>query len=76
MAVRDEDRAYFQRVGAIKAASHADALARHQALSITERLDRSWNLSQLHRGATRLDDHDDDPSPFYDRARALGLYRP
>ena len=62
------------RIGACKAESHAAAQARHLALPLAERLARSWALYQAHRGSLR--ERSDDPSPFYARARALGLYRP
>lgn len=74
MRVTDEDRAYFARIGAIKGASHASATQSHLSLSLDERLERSWQLYLANREAAR--ERVDDPSPFYERARALGLYRP
>ena len=75
MPVNERDRAYMRRIGVYKRASHADAQARHLALPLAERLRRSWALYEANRrtlgGGMR-----DDPTPFYDRARALGLYRP
>jgi hypothetical protein len=62
------------RIGAWKAESHAAALAHHLALPLAERLARSWALYEAHRES--LTEREDDPSPFYARARALGLYRP
>jgi hypothetical protein len=62
------------RIGACEAESHAEALARHLELPLAERLARSWALYEAHRGS--LPGRSDDPSPFYARARALGLYRP
>jgi hypothetical protein len=76
MPVSKRDRAYMARLGQYKAASHAEATARHQALSLAQRLQRSWELFLTRRGTARLDSRDDDPSPFYDLARARGLYRP
>ncbi len=75
MVVSEADRAVMRRIGAYKDASHADAQARHLSLSLGERLRRSWALYEAHRG-TLTPRSDDDPTPFYDRARALGLYRP
>jgi hypothetical protein len=75
MTVSERDQDYMSRIGAAKAASHAEALAAHRALALTERLRRSWALYLACRSTIR-DDRDDDPSPFYERARALGLYRP
>jgi hypothetical protein len=64
----------MRRIGAAKAASHADALTHHRALPLAERLRRSWEL-YLHGRTTAQVVHED-PVEFYDRARALGLYRP
>jgi hypothetical protein len=75
MGVSERDRAYMERLGAYKAASHADAFARHRALPLDERLRRSWALYEAHL-ETPASVRDDDPTPFYERARALGLYRP
>lgn len=72
MSVSDRDRAYMERVGACKAESHAEAQARHLALPLEERLERSWALYLAGRDGVR-DERDDDPSPLYERARALGL---
>jgi len=76
MAVSTHDRAYMQRLGQYKAASHAEAAAHHQALPLAQRLQRSWALFLTRRGTARLDAREDDPSRFYDLARARGLYRP
>jgi len=38
VGVSDRDRAYMERLGRYKAASHTDAQARHRALSLDERL--------------------------------------
>ena len=73
--VNERDREYMRRIGAYKNESHAEAQARHLALPLAERLRRSWALYEAHR-STRSGDPGDDPTPFYDRARALGLYRP
>lgn len=74
MTVSERDRKHFRRLGAIKAQSHADAGAKHRALPMNERLAKSWALYEAHRGEVREHRHDD-PSPFYERARELGLYR-
>jgi hypothetical protein len=76
MTVSAHDRDYMRRIGEAKAASHAEAGARHRALPVAERLRRSWALYLAGRSTMREDSRDDDPTPFYDRARALGLYRP
>jgi hypothetical protein len=74
VTVSARDRAHLARLGALKAESHAEAERIHLARSLAERLERSWALSEAH--AASLPPRDDDPSPFYERARALGLYRP
>ena len=76
MAVSATDRECMRRIGAAKAESHAEAAARHRALPLRERLRRSWALYLAGRSALPHGERDDDPTPFYDRARALGLYRP
>ena len=70
----ERDRAHMRRIGAYKEASHAEAQARHLALTLSQRLQRSWSLCEANREALRRVVHDD-PTAFYDRARALGLYR-
>lgn len=76
MSVSAQDRDYMRRIGDAKAVGHAEAAARHRALPLAERLRRSWALYLAGRSAILDDSGDDDPTPFYDRARALGLYRP
>lgn len=76
MKVSASDRDYMRRIAEAKAASHAEAAARHRALPLRERLRRSWEIFLAGRSAQGPADRDDDPTPFYDRARALGLYRP
>jgi hypothetical protein len=73
MGVSNSDRAYMARMAAYKAESHAEAHARHRALPLEERLERSWALYLAGRDAARHPGRDDDPSPLYERARALGL---
>lgn len=76
MAVTEHDREYMRRIGAYKALSHAEALAEHLAASLPERLSRSWALYLRHRDQIDASAREDDPSPFYARARALGMCRP
>jgi hypothetical protein len=76
MKASASDREYMRRIGEAKAASHAEAAARHRALPLRERLRRSWELFLAGRSSAALAEREDDPTPFYDRARALGLYRP
>lgn len=75
MTVSDKDREYMRRLGVYKELSHREAQAEHLSLSLDERLRRSWRLYQRYRHLVRRDDQDD-PTPFYDRARELGLYEP
>lgn len=76
MAVSEHDRAYMRRLGQYTAVSHADATARHQALPLAQRLQRSWALFVTRRDSARLEAREDDPSQFYALARERGLYRP
>lgn len=76
MSASDRDREYMRRLGEYKAESHRDAQARHLALTLSERLERSWQLYLEGREHAALDRRDDDPSPFYAKARKLGLYKP
>jgi len=76
MAVSAHDREYFRRLGALQAEGSAERLARHRALSVEDRLRRSLALSAAAMGVARRDRRDDDPTPFYERARRLGLYAP
>jgi hypothetical protein len=76
MAASDRDREHMRRLGEAKAASHAEAAARHRALPLEERLRRSWALYLSRRAALRASERDDDPSPFYARARRLGMCDP
>jgi len=81
MTESEREREYLSRIGRLKAASHADALAAHLRLSLDERLQRSWELYERFRDARPDDTRPDEgraretPRAFYDRARALGLYR-
>lgn len=64
----------MKRLGEYKAASHEDALAAHLALTLEERLARSWQLYELFRDEARSrEGDDDDVARFYARARDLGL---
>ena len=74
MAVSQREQEFIRRIGTYKGDSHAAAAAEHRALPLEERLQRSWQLYLSSRDYAA--NVDDDPSPFYDRARALGLYRP
>jgi len=74
MAPRDEDRAYFRRIGEAKQRSHDEARRQHLALPLHLRIRRSFELSRAHTGRVR--ERDDDPTELYERARRLGLYKP
>lgn len=75
MTASKTDRAHVARIGAIKDASHSEALRLHRSLPIAERLRRSWALHCAYRETVQARQQDD-ATPFYDRARSLGLYRP
>ena len=72
MPVTDREREHMRRIGEIKAALRVDERAAHLSLTVDERLTRSWALYLAYRDS--LPARDDDPSPLYERARALGLY--
>jgi hypothetical protein len=74
VASSERDREYLRRLGGYKADAHRAAQASHLALPLEERLARSVALMRRFAGAAR--GRTDDPSPFYERARRLGLYRP
>lgn len=65
----------MRRLGEFKADAHAQALREHLALSIDERLRRSFLLYRRFAAHARTDRRDDDPGQFYERARRLGLYQ-
>ena len=73
--VSERDQEYMRRIGEAKAASHADAAASHRALALPSASGvagpSTWPPATIRR-----EDRDEDPRPFYERARALGLYRP
>lgn len=75
MAVSDEDRSYLARVGDYKRASHDQVASEHQALSLAERLARSWALFEAFADSTKAPRDDSGPLAFYERARSLGLLR-
>ena len=75
MSAGERERDHLRRIGEYEAESHREAAARHLALSLADRLARSWQLYLEGRAASALDRRDDDPSPFYEKARALGLDR-
>jgi hypothetical protein len=72
VTVSDRERDYMRRIGQIKASLREEEIARHRSLPIHERLAHSWSLYLAYRD--RLPSEHDDPTPFYERARALGLY--
>jgi hypothetical protein len=71
--VSEQDRDYMRRLGEAKASSHADTTSGHLRLPPIERLRRSFALSAALRGGANLAARVDDPSPFYEIARARGL---
>ena len=74
MTVSERERDHLRRLGDYKAKSHSAALSVHLALSTDERLARS--IALMRRFLATTAPRRDDPSPFFDRARRLGLYRP
>lgn len=74
MSVTDHERDYFRRIGAVKKTLRDDGAAAHARLSLSERLERSWQF-YLHHRQTHQCYRQEDPTPFYERARELGLHR-
>jgi len=75
MATSDNDRSYLARIGVYKQASHGAAASGHRALSLEERLARSWALFEAYAYSTSVPRDDSGPLAFYERARSLGLLR-
>ena len=76
MAVSVADRDYMRRLGEFEASGDADKAQAHRARPLSERLALSASFCRRFRKAANLQARQDDPSPFYDRARQLGFYRP
>lgn len=74
--VSEQDRDYMRRLGEAKAATHADAASEHMRLAPIERLRRSFAMSAALRAQANLAARVDDPSGFYERARARNLCDP
>jgi hypothetical protein len=74
MPASQSDRDYFARIGAIKEELHAEVARDHERMTLSERLERSWALYLARRDQVDLTGRLDDPMPFYERARQLGLY--
>lgn len=74
--VSERDKDYMRRLGELEAEAHDERLAEHLRSSVAERLRRSLTLAQRFRATANLAGRIDDPMPFYEHARRLGLYRP
>jgi hypothetical protein len=76
MTASARDREYMQRQGEHQREGADARLAEHLGLSLEGRLRRSLELAWLYAPRMRDRPRDDTPEKFYERARALGLYRP
>jgi len=74
--VSEHDREHMRRIGEAKAATHGEVASAHSRLPAIERLRRSFEMSAALRQQANLASRVDDPSEFYERARALGLSDP
>ena len=74
--VTAQDRDYMRRLGEAKARSHADAASEHLRLAPIDRLRRSFALSAAWSAQANLAARVDEPSAFFEKARALGLCDP
>lgn len=69
------DRDYFTRIGVAKERAAELGAVELAEMSVAQRLALGVDLSKMAL-AMGSPPPDDDPTPFYDRARSLGLYRP
>jgi hypothetical protein len=75
MAVSERDREHFRAIGRWKAEAHADALRRHLALPLDERLINSIAWSIEAAPTWRWSRNGSGPAELRARARRLGMYR-
>ncbi len=73
--VSEKDREHFRRLGQWERENHELALREHLALSVDERLRRSWSFARQFARVITRDSEAGSPSQIYERARRLGLYR-
>ncbi len=76
MPVSSRDRDYMRRLGEFQAQGAENRERAHRALSLSARLEQSMGFCRRFFSTANLAAREDDPTPFYDRARRLGLYRP
>ena len=76
--VSEADRAYMRRLGRYKAEANAEALRIHLSRPPVERLEFSLRMSREHFTPETLARYlaEDNPAPFYERARRLGFIDP
>ena len=74
--VSEHDREHFRKIGRWKHEGHGEALKRHMARSGNERLAYSVLMNRRYERLPTWSQRQDDPSPFYERAKELGFYRP
>lgn len=74
MSVSERDRDYMRRLGEFQAKGALERRAEYQRLDGAERIIASVSFCQGFADQVRAPL--DDPTPFYDRARRLGLYLP
>lgn len=74
-SVSDWDREYMRRIGRYKHESHQEAIRAHRELPANARLAIARRITADCRAFPTWDHRIDDPSPFYERAKALGMYR-
>jgi hypothetical protein len=71
--VTEQDRGYFRRLGEWERANHERAFAEHMALTLEQRLARSWEMTRDLAPFLNKDPEDRWPAEFYERARKLGF---
>ena len=72
------DREYMRRLGQYTADANAEALRLHLSRTPVERLEYSLRMSREHFTLETLARYlaEDNPAPFYERARRLGFIDP
>ena len=71
----EREREHFRKIGRWKHEGHIEALERHMARGANERLAYSVFMSRRYSHVPTWFERQDDPSPFYERAKQLGFYR-
>lgn len=69
------DRDYMRRLGEFMARSKREALARHRAVTINERIEQGVQLTRRGPYFATPRRETEDLAAFFERAKQLGLYQ-